>query len=146
MPPSANGGLGRLAACFLDSMATQRYVSYGYGIRYEYGIFSQRIKEGNQTEAPDNWLRYGNFWQFPRADLCTPYASTGEVQTHGTGGVGGPPKAAWVETDEILAMAYDYPVPGYRNDFVNTLRLWAAKSHTRFQSGILQQRRLREGR
>jgi starch phosphorylase len=124
-----NGGLGRLAACFLDSMATLRYVSYGYGIRYEYGIFSQRIKEGYQTEGPDNWLRYGNFWEFPRAELLYPVRFYGEVQTHGTGGRA---RSAWVETDEILAMAYDYPVPGYRNDFVNTLRLWAAKSTREF--------------
>ena len=121
-----NGGLGRLAACFLDSMATLRYPCYGYGIRYEYGIFSQRIKDGYQTEAPDNWLRYGNFWEFPRAELLYPVRFYGEVQTHGT--EDGRAKAAWVETDEILAMAYDYPVPGYRNAFVNTLRLWAAKS------------------
>ena len=66
-----NGGLGRLAACYLDSMATLRYPCYGYGIRYEYGIFSQRIKDGYQSEAPDNWLRYGNFWEFPRAECCS---------------------------------------------------------------------------
>jgi len=120
-----NGGLGRLAACFLDSMATLRYPSYGYGIRYEYGIFSQRIKNGFQSEAPDNWLRYGNFWEFPRAELLYPVRFYGHVQTYGTNGRA---RSAWIEADEILAMAYDYPVPGYRNDFVNTLRLWAAKS------------------
>ena len=121
-----NGGLGRLAACFLDSVATLRYPCYGYGIRYEYGIFSQRIKEGYQTEAPDNWLRYGNFWEFPRAELLYPVRFYGHVQTHC--GAGDRARSAWIEADEILAMAYDYPVPGYRNDFVNTLRLWAAKS------------------
>ena len=121
-----NGGLGRLAACFLDSVATLRYPCYGYGIRYEYGIFSQRIKEGYQSEAPDNWLRYGNFWEFPRAELLYPVRFYGHVQTHG--GADGRARSAWIETDEILAMAYDYPVPGYRNNFVNTLRLWAAKS------------------
>ena len=120
-----NGGLGRLAACFLDSMATLQYPCYGYGIRYEYGIFSQRIKDGSQSEAPDNWLRYGNFWEFPRAELLYPVRFYGTVQTFGSDGR---TKSAWVETDDILAMAYDYPVPGYRNDFVNTLRLWAAKS------------------
>ncbi len=121
-----NGGLGRLAACFLDSVATLRYPCYGYGIRYEYGIFSQRIKEGYQTEAPDNWLRYGNFWEFPRAEFVYPVRFYGHVQTHC--GAGDRARSAWIEADEILAMAYDYPVPGYRNDFVNTLRLWAAKS------------------
>lgn len=120
-----NGGLGRLAACFLDSMATLRYPCYGYGIRYEYGIFSQRIKDGYQTEAPDNWLRYGNFWEFPRSELLYPVRFYGQVQTHGSNGR---TRSSWVETDEIFAMAYDYPVPGYRNGFVNTLRLWAAKS------------------
>ena len=79
-----NGGLGRLAACFLDSMATLRYPSYGYGIRYEYGIFSQRITEGWQTEAPDNWLRYGNFWEFPRAELLYPVRFYGRVQSRST--------------------------------------------------------------
>ena len=78
-----NGGLGRLAACFLDSMATLRYPCYGYGIRYEYGIFSQRIREGFQAEAPDNWLRYGNFWEFPRAEFLYPVRFYGRVQTFG---------------------------------------------------------------
>jgi starch phosphorylase len=121
-----NGGLGRLAACFLDSMATLRYPSYGYGIRYEYGIFSQRIRDGYQSEAPDNWLRYGNFWEFPRAELLYPVRFYGRVENHAGGD--GRQRSAWLDTDEILAMAHDYPVPGYRNGFVNTLRLWAAKS------------------
>ena len=71
-----NGGLGRLAACYLDSMATLKYPCYGYGIRYEYGIFSQRIKDGYQTERPDNWLRYGNPWEFPRPESPIPSGST----------------------------------------------------------------------
>ncbi len=121
-----NGGLGRLAACFLDSMATLRYPCYGYGIRYEYGIFSQRIKDGYQSEAPDNWLRYGNFWEFPRAELLYPVRFYGQVKTYGN--TGSRARSAWIDAEEILAMAYDYPVPGYRNRFVNTLRLWAAKS------------------
>jgi glycogen phosphorylase len=120
-----NGGLGRLAACYLDSMATLRYPCYGYGIRYEYGIFSQRIKDGYQAEAPDHWLRYGNFWEFPRPELLYPVRFYGQVQTYGSNGRS---RSSWVETEGILAMAYDYPVPGYRNGFVNTLRLWAAKS------------------
>lgn len=117
-----NGGLGRLAACFLDSMATLDYPSYGYGIRYEYGIFTQKIKDGYQTEAPDNWLRYGNPWEFPRPELLYPVRFYGKVECHINSGT------EWVDTDEILAMAYDYPVPGFRTNTVNTLRLWAAKS------------------
>lgn len=117
-----NGGLGRLAACFLDSMATLQYPCYGYGIRYEYGIFTQKIKDGCQTEAPDNWLRYGNPWEFARPELLYPVHFHGRVEVHSGG------KTEWVDTDEIMAMAYDYPIPGYRNEVVNTLRLWAAKS------------------
>jgi starch phosphorylase len=117
-----NGGLGRLAACFLDSMATLDYPAYGYGIRYEYGIFTQKIKDGYQTEAPDNWLRYGNPWEFPRPELLYPVRFYGKVECHINSGT------EWVDTDEILAMAYDYPVPGFRTNTVNTLRLWAAKS------------------
>jgi len=117
-----NGGLGRLAACFLDSMATLQYPGYGYGIRYEYGIFTQKIKDGYQTEAPDNWLRYGNPWEFARPELLYPVHFYGHVEVHSGG------KTQWVDTDEIMAMAYDYPIPGYCSEVVNTLRLWAAKS------------------
>jgi starch phosphorylase len=117
-----NGGLGRLASCFLDSMATLNYPCYGYGIRYEYGIFTQKIKDGYQTEAPDNWLRYGNPWEFPRPELLYPVRFYGKVECHTNS------KTEWIDSDEILAMAYDYPVPGFRTDVVNTLRLWAAKS------------------
>lgn len=116
-----NGGLGRLAACFLDSMATLNYPCYGYGIRYEYGIFTQRIVDGYQKEAPDNWLRYGNPWEFPRPELIYPVRFYGRVETHNRA-------TEWIDTDEIYAMAYDYPVPGFRTNTVNTLRLWAAKS------------------
>lgn len=116
-----NGGLGRLAACFMDSMATLDYPCYGYGIRYEYGIFTQKIKDGYQTEAPDNWLRYGNHWEFPRPELLYPVRFYGKVETHAK-------KTEWVDTSELFAMAYDYPIPGFRTDTVNTLRLWAAKS------------------
>lgn len=117
-----NGGLGRLASCFLDSMATLNYPCYGYGIRYEYGIFTQKIKDGYQTEAPDNWLRYGNPWEFPRPELLYPVRFYGKLECHANS------KTEWIDSDEILAMAYDYPVPGFRTEIVNTLRLWAAKS------------------
>ena len=121
-----NGGLGRLASCFLDSMATLNYPCYGYGIRYEYGIFTQKIREGYQAEAPDNWLRYGNPWEIPRPELLYPIHFYGKVQCHANS------RTEWLDTDEILAMAYDYPVLGFKNETVNTLRLWAAKSTREF--------------
>jgi glycogen phosphorylase len=125
-----NGGLGRLAACFLDSLATLQYPAYGYGIRYEYGIFKQKVRNGYQMEAPDNWLRYGNPWEFPRSEVIYPVHFYGRVNTT----MGGDAKfrMEWVDADEVYAMAYDYPVPGYRNDTVNTLRLWSAKSSRDF--------------
>ncbi len=120
-----NGGLGRLAACYLDSLATLQYPGYGYGIRYEYGIFFQKIKDGFQAEVPDNWLRYGNYWEFPRPELIYPIRFYGRVsESAGRRKT----RLKWIQGDEVMAMAYDYPVPGFRNDTVNTLRLWSAKS------------------
>ncbi len=125
-----NGGLGRLAACFLDSLATLEYPGYGYGIRYEFGIFSQKIIDGYQVESPDNWLRYGNPWEFPRPELIYPVRFYGRTNT--VSAPGGRYKMQWIDYDEVMAMAYDYPVPGYKNETVNTLRLWAAKSTREF--------------
>jgi starch phosphorylase len=126
-----DGGLGRLAACFLDSMAKLQYPGYGYGIRYEYGIFSQKIKNGYQLEAPDNWLRYGNPWEFPRPELIYPVHFYGRVKT--ITGESGRFRMEWVDTDDVMAMAYDYPVPGFHTGTVNTLRLWSAKSSREFR-------------
>ena len=121
-----NGGLGRLAACFLDSLATLRIPAFGYGIRYEYGIFFQHIKNGEQTETPDNWLRYGSVWEIPRPERLFPVHFGGKVMPvvdeHGESHV------SWVPSESVMAMAYDYLVPGYKNGYVNTLRLWSAKS------------------
>ncbi|MCX8031179.1 MAG: glycogen/starch/alpha-glucan phosphorylase [Thermodesulfovibrionales bacterium] len=125
-----NGGLGRLAACFMDSLATLQYPAYGYGIRYEYGIFAQKIKNGYQIETPDNWLRYGNPWEFPRPEVLYPVKFKGWVETVTCGS--GRMYMSWRDTDEVMAMAYDYPIPGYRNRTVNTLRLWSAKSSREF--------------
>ena len=125
-----NGGLGRLAACILDSAATLALPFYGYGIRYEYGIFTQKIQGGAQVELPDNWLRYGNPWEIPRADALFPvhfYGRT-EYATDANGHL----RAHWVDTQEVWAMAYDTPIAGFCNDTVNTLRLWAAKSSRDF--------------
>lgn len=124
-----NGGLGRLAACFMDSLATLQYPGYGYGIRYEYGIFTQQIRDGYQLESPDNWLRYSNPWEFPRPELLYPVYFYGRVDSISSGGKF---RMEWANADKVMAMAYDYPVPGFRNETVNTLRLWAAKSSREF--------------
>jgi starch phosphorylase len=125
-----NGGLGRLAACFLDSAATLALPFYGYGIRYEYGIFTQRIQDGWQVEAPDNWLRYRNPWEIPRPDALYPVDFYGRVERYRD--AQGRERVQWVDTEGVMAMAYDTPIAGYRNDTVNTLRLWAAKSTREF--------------
>ena len=125
-----NGGLGRLAACFLDSMATLALPAYGYGIRYEYGIFFQRIRAGNQIETPDNWLRYGNPWEVERPEHLYPVHFYGRVAQ--SEDENGRMIFDWVDTQTVMAMAYDTPVPGYRNGTVNNMRLWAAKSTREF--------------
>ncbi|MBL8477789.1 MAG: glycogen/starch/alpha-glucan phosphorylase, partial [Sterolibacteriaceae bacterium] len=125
-----NGGLGRLAACFLDSMATMGIAGYGYGIRYEYGMFHQGIEDGQQVEHPDNWLRYGNPWEFPRPEVLYQVKFHGRVveftDEHGAR------RHQWVDSDDVMAMAYDYPIPGYDTGTVNNMRLWAAKASRDF--------------
>jgi starch phosphorylase len=125
-----NGGLGRLAACFLDSMATLRLPGYGYGIRYEYGMFRQGIDRGQQVEHPDNWLRYGNPWEFPRPEVLYPVKFGGRVVDFCD--EGGRLCHHWVDTDEVMAMAYDTPIPGYNTNTVNNMRLWSAKASRDF--------------
>ena len=125
-----NGGLGRLAACITDSAATLGLPFYGYGIRYEYGIFTQRIRDGFQVEAPDTWLRYGNPWEIARPDAIHRVRFYGRAEGyHDSEGLF---RVRWVDTEDVWAMAYDTPVSGFRNDTVNTLRLWAAKSSREF--------------
>ena len=123
-PGLGNGGLGRLAACFMDSMATLGIPAVGYGIRYEYGIFRQDIVDGRQVEHPDNWLRYGTPWQIPRPEQLFVIQFGGRVQTCTE--ASGQLRFAWVDTDNIIAIPSDMPVPGYRNGVANTLRLWSA--------------------
>lgn len=125
-----NGGLGRLAACFLDSMATLRLPGFGYGIRYEYGMFNQTIRSGRQLETPENWLRYGNPWEFPRSDVLYPVHFYGRVVEYR--GENGRVRHHWVDTEDVMAMAYDTPVPGYHVNTVNNMRLWSAKSTREF--------------
>lgn len=120
-----NGGLGRLAACFLDSMATLGMAAYGYGIRYEYGIFAQKIINGEQQEEPDDWLRFGNPWEKARPEYMLPVNFYGHVEDTAQG-------KKWVNTQVVFALPYDNPIPGYNNNVVNTLRLWSAKSPVQF--------------
>ncbi|MFA5145801.1 MAG: glycogen/starch/alpha-glucan phosphorylase [Candidatus Omnitrophota bacterium] len=128
-----NAGLGRLAACFLDSMATLGIPANGYGIRYEYGSFNQKIINGNQVEFPDEWLRLGNPWEFARPEYTVKIRFYGHTQMmHDDSGK---LRVRWLDTEDILAMAYDIPVPGYKNDIVNTLRLWSARSTEEFDLG-----------
>uniref|UniRef100_A0A673GUN7 Alpha-1,4 glucan phosphorylase n=1 Tax=Sinocyclocheilus rhinocerous TaxID=307959 RepID=A0A673GUN7_9TELE len=120
-----NGGLGRLAACFLDSMASLGLAAYGYGIRYEFGIFNQKISSGWQVEEADDWLRYGNPWEKARPEYMRPVHFYGRTEHH-------PDGVKWVDTQVVLALPYDTPVPGYRNNIVNTMRLWSAKAPCEF--------------
>ncbi|OWF52469.1 glycogen phosphorylase, muscle form-like [Mizuhopecten yessoensis] len=120
-----NGGLGRLAACLMDSMATLGMAAYGYGIRYDYGIFEQRIKGGWQVEEPDEWLRYGNPWENARPEFTIPVHYYGSIEQNGEG-------SKWVKTQIVQAVPYDTPIPGFRNNTVNTMRLWSAKASDSF--------------
>ncbi len=116
-----NGGLGRLAACFLDSMATLGIAGMGYGIRYDYGMFKQQIVDGRQVESPDYWLTRGNPWEFARPEVLYRVRFGGYVkQDNG--------HRHWVDTQDVLAMAYDTIIPGYGTEATNTLRLWSARA------------------
>jgi len=125
-----NGGLGRLAACFLDSMATLALPATGYGIRYEFGIFDQEIREGWQVERPEEWLRFGNPWEIPRPEYQVPVRFYG--RTEKIPDPSGEPRVRWVDTRHVLGMPYDTPIAGYRNSTVNTLRLWRARASQEF--------------
>jgi starch phosphorylase len=128
-----NGGLGRLAACFLDSCATLQLPVRGYGIHYAYGMFRQSIKNGFQIEEPDNWLRDGNPWELERPEFSRRVRFGGRTQTHTERD--GSLRYRWVDTSDVLAVPYDFPIPGYHNDTVNTLRLWSAKATDVFDLG-----------
>ena len=125
-----NGGLGRLAACFMDSLATQAYPAYGYGIRYEFGIFKQNIVQGYQVEVPDHWLKKGCPWEIKRPEITYRVRFGGNVitQTEPDGRV----NHRWVDTDDVMALAWDIPIPGYKVHNVNNLRLWQATATDEF--------------
>ncbi len=125
-----NGGLGRLAACFLDSCATLGLPVMGYGIRYHYGMFHQRIENGYQVEEPDPWLREGFPWEIERIELAQTVKFGGHTGTYKD--ADGKLRYQWVNTQDVLAIPFDVPVPGYRNDIVNTLRLWSAAATDAF--------------
>jgi len=132
-PALGSGGLGRLAACFLDSMAALGVPSYGYGIRYRLGLFKQHIADGWQQELPDDWLALQNPWEFERPDVVYPIRFGGVVEYCGPGDTA---HARWYPTEIMFAMAYDTPVVGWRGRHVNTLRLWSARA-----AGSIQRKR-----
>lgn len=121
-----NGGLGRLAACFMDSIATLKIPAYGYGIRYEYGLFYQQLVDGHQMETPDNWLRYGTPWAFDRRVPVFPVHFYGHVSSFQD--ENGNYRAKWVNTSEVMATPCDLLIPGYMNDHVINMRLWTARA------------------
>jgi len=125
-----NGGLGRLAACFLDSCASLALPVTGYGLRYRYGMFRQEIENGYQIEKPDNWLRDGHVWEIERPEHTCVVRFGGHVQPDSTGSA--PDKREWHTHDEVLAVPFDVPIPGHGNDIVNTLRLWSASATDEF--------------
>ncbi|MFP8298158.1 glycogen phosphorylase [Klebsiella pneumoniae] len=131
-PGLGNGGLGRLAACFLDSLAALGLPGRGYGIRYDYGMFKQNIVDGRQKESPDYWLEYGNPWEFERHNTRYKVRFGGRIQQEGK-------KTRWIETEEIIAEAYDQIIPGFDTDATNTLRLWSAQASSEINLGKFNQ-------
>lgn len=126
-----NGGLGRLAACFLDSMATLGIAAHGYGIRYDYGIFRQKIVNGNQVESPDAWFDKSDPWEFTRQEYSIRVHLFGRTRMFKD--KSGKLRVEWIDTKDVIARPYDIPVAGYKNDFANTLRLWSAQSSNEFE-------------
>ncbi|MBI3901803.1 MAG: glycogen/starch/alpha-glucan phosphorylase [Nitrosomonadales bacterium] len=128
-----NGGLGRLAACFLDSCATLQLPVMGYGLRYEYGMFRQKLENGHQLEEPDHWLRNGNPWEIERPEFAVRVKFGGRTELHQD--ADGKLHAYWKYTNDVMAVPYDVPIPGYRNGTVNTLRLWKSTATEEFDLG-----------
>ncbi|MEO1273449.1 MAG: glycogen/starch/alpha-glucan phosphorylase, partial [Myxococcota bacterium] len=125
-PGLGNGGLGRLAACFMDSLATLGMPAYGYGIRYEFGIFRQEIRDGWQVEQADAWLRYGNPWELPRHEHSVAVNFYGKEERYVD--EQGRVRHQWSRTEQVLGVPFDTPIAGYGVNNVNTLRLWAARA------------------
>ncbi|HEY5877746.1 MAG TPA: glycogen/starch/alpha-glucan phosphorylase [Nakamurella sp.] len=129
-PGLGNGGLGRLAACFIDSLATLRIPAIGYGIRYEYGIFRQTFEDGHQVEQPDSWLTLGSPWEFPHPEMGVKVRFAGHTEQYL--GEDGTQRTRWNNDWEVVGVPYNYMVPGYRTGNVNTLRLWSARATQAF--------------
>lgn len=125
-PGLGNGGLGRLAACFMESMATLQIPAYGYGIRYDHGIFRQQLRDGWQIELPEEWLSAGFPWEFERPEVAYTIGFGGHVDV--TEDASGGRKCVWHPVDQVKAVAYDTPITGWRGAHVNTLRLWSARA------------------
>jgi starch phosphorylase len=121
-----NGGLGRLAACFMESMASIGVSGLGYGIRYDHGLFRQKIVDGNQVETPEDWLAFRNPWEFLRREIVHEIGFGGSVAM--SNGWDGAARHAWQPAETVLAVAYDTPVVGWRGEMINTLRLWSARA------------------
>ena len=132
-PGLGNGGLGRLAACFIDSLATMSIPSIGYGIRYEYGIFRQTFVEGRQVEKPDSWLTLGVPWEFPHPEASVTVSFGGHTEKYDDEGT---ERSRWVPSWNVRAVPYNYMVPGFQNSRVNTLRLWSAQATKAFDLQI----------
>lgn len=129
-PGLGNGGLGRLAACYLDSLASLEIPAIGYGIRYEFGIFHQLIQDGWQAEVPDNWLRFGNPWELPRPDETVEIKLGGYTQAYPD--AKGNYRVSWIPDRTVIGIPHDTPVPGYKTNTVNPLRLWKAEASEAF--------------
>jgi starch phosphorylase len=125
-PGLGNGGLGRLAACFMDSLSTLEIPAIGFGLRYEYGIFDQMIRDGWQVESTDNWLQYGNPWEIPRRESAFHIWFGGHTESYTD--ANGKFRVRWLPARIVKAVAYDTPIPGYRTNTANTLRLWKSEA------------------
>ena len=125
-PGLGNGGLGRLAACYLDSLSTVGVTAIGYGIRYEFGIFDQKIQDGWQGEITDKWLRFGNPWEIPRPEFAYTVKFGGHTESYTD--EKGKYRVRWIPDTEVKGVAYDTPVPGYKNGVINLLRLWKSEA------------------
>ncbi|KAI8805271.1 glycosyl transferase [Cladochytrium replicatum] len=132
-----NGGLGRLAACFMDSLATLDYPAWGYGIRYTYGIFQQRIHDGYQAEYPDYWLNFGNPWEIQRLDIWYDIRFRGYVNK--VFDTDGNPRYTWEGGEKVVAVAYDYPIPGFDTKNTINIRLWSSKPKKEFDFGLFNE-------